>query len=152
MSRTTVIATVTANEAGGWRALDHDRSGRPVGSGRTLSAGQEGEPAPAFRAQQFHHQPQAALGDTGLFGLRPAAGDQPLRYGGVVGLCRAPEPLSMPAGQIAPQRHQPGAALGIAQRGPGGRHQRGNQMAACVDQALGIVWFGARSVCGGQRL
>ena len=38
MSRTTVIAAVKAYEAGGWKAVDVDRGGRPVGSGRTLSA------------------------------------------------------------------------------------------------------------------
>ena len=41
MSRTTVIAAVKAFEAGGWKAVDVDRGGRPVGSGRTLSAEQE---------------------------------------------------------------------------------------------------------------
>ena len=43
MSRTTVIAAVKAYEAGGWKAVDVDRGGRPVGSGRTLSAEQERE-------------------------------------------------------------------------------------------------------------
>jgi transposase len=43
MSRTTVIAAVKAFEAGGWKAVDVDRGGRPVGSGRTLSAEQERE-------------------------------------------------------------------------------------------------------------
>jgi transposase len=43
MSRTTVIAAVKAFEAGGWKAVDGDRGGRPVGSGRTLSAEQERE-------------------------------------------------------------------------------------------------------------
>lgn len=43
MSRTTVIAAVRVYEAGGWKAVDVDRGGRPVGSGRTLSAEQERE-------------------------------------------------------------------------------------------------------------
>lgn len=43
MSRTTVIAAVKAYEAGGWKAVDVDRGGRSVGSGRTLSAEQERE-------------------------------------------------------------------------------------------------------------
>ena len=43
MSRTTVIAAVKAYEAGGWKAVDVDRGGRPVGSGRTLSVEQERE-------------------------------------------------------------------------------------------------------------
>lgn len=43
MSRTTVIAAVKAFEAGGWKAVDVDRGGRPVGSGRTLTAEQERE-------------------------------------------------------------------------------------------------------------
>jgi transposase len=43
MSRTTVIAAVKAYEPGGWKAVDVDRGGRPVGSGRTLSAEQERE-------------------------------------------------------------------------------------------------------------
>jgi transposase len=43
MSRTTVIAAQEAYEAGGWKAVDVDRGGRPVGSGRTLSAEQERE-------------------------------------------------------------------------------------------------------------
>jgi hypothetical protein len=34
MSRTTVIAAVKAYEAGGWKAVDVDRGGRPVGSDR----------------------------------------------------------------------------------------------------------------------
>lgn len=34
---------VKAYEAGGWMAVDLDRAGRPVGSGRTLSADQERE-------------------------------------------------------------------------------------------------------------
>jgi transposase len=41
MSRTTVIAAVKAYEAGGWKAVDVDRGGRPMGSGRTLSAEQD---------------------------------------------------------------------------------------------------------------
>ena len=43
MSRTTVIAAVKAYQTGGWKAVDVDRGGRPVGSGRTLSAEQERE-------------------------------------------------------------------------------------------------------------
>ena len=43
MSRTTVIAAVKGYEAGGWKAVDVDRGGRPVGSGRTLSVEQERE-------------------------------------------------------------------------------------------------------------
>lgn len=43
MSRTTVIAAVKAFEAGGWKAVDANRGGRPVGSGRALSAEQERE-------------------------------------------------------------------------------------------------------------
>ncbi len=43
MSRTTVIAALKAYEAGGWKAVDVDRGGRPTGSGRTLSVEQERE-------------------------------------------------------------------------------------------------------------
>lgn len=43
MSRTTVIAASKAYEAGGWKAVDVDRGGRPTGSGRTLSVEQERE-------------------------------------------------------------------------------------------------------------
>ena len=43
MSRTTVIAAVKAYQTGGWKTVDVDRGGRPVGSGRTLSAEQERE-------------------------------------------------------------------------------------------------------------
>ncbi len=43
MSRTTVIAAVKAYEADGWKAVDVDRGGRPVGSGRTLNVEQERE-------------------------------------------------------------------------------------------------------------
>lgn len=43
MSRTTVIAAVKAYEAGRWRAIDVDRGGRPVDSGRTLTTEQERE-------------------------------------------------------------------------------------------------------------
>ena len=43
MSRTTVIAAVKAYKAGGWKAVDVDRGGRPAGSGRLLSAEQERE-------------------------------------------------------------------------------------------------------------
>ena len=43
MSRTTVIAALKAYEAVGWKAVDVDRGGRPVGSGRTLRAEQERE-------------------------------------------------------------------------------------------------------------
>jgi transposase len=43
MSRTTVIAAVKAYEAGGWKAVDIARPGRPSGSGRTLTAEQERE-------------------------------------------------------------------------------------------------------------
>jgi transposase len=43
MSRTTVIAAVKAYQAGGWKAVDVDRGGRPTGSGRRLSAEQERE-------------------------------------------------------------------------------------------------------------
>ena len=44
MLRTTVIAAAKAYEAGGWKAVDVDRGGRPVGSGgRTLGAEQERE-------------------------------------------------------------------------------------------------------------
>lgn len=43
MSRTTVIAAVKAFQEGGWKAVKVDRGGRPVGSGRTLSAWQECE-------------------------------------------------------------------------------------------------------------
>ena len=43
MSRTTVIAAVEAFEVGGWKAVDVDRGGRPMGSGRTLTAEQERE-------------------------------------------------------------------------------------------------------------
>jgi transposase len=43
ISRTTVTAAVKVYRAGGWRAVDVDRGGRPVGSGRTLRAEQERE-------------------------------------------------------------------------------------------------------------
>jgi transposase len=43
MSRTTVIAALKAYEAGGWKAVDIGRPGRPSGTGRTLSADQERE-------------------------------------------------------------------------------------------------------------
>jgi transposase len=43
MSRTTVIAALKAFQSGGWKAVDVDRGGRPVGSGRTLTAEQERE-------------------------------------------------------------------------------------------------------------
>ena len=43
MSRTTVIAAVKAYRAGGWRAVDVERPGRPEGSGRILTAEQERE-------------------------------------------------------------------------------------------------------------
>jgi transposase len=43
MSRTTVIAAFKAYEAGGWKAVDVARPGRPEGTGRTLTAGQERE-------------------------------------------------------------------------------------------------------------
>jgi transposase len=43
MSRTTIIAAVKAYEAGGWKAVEVDRGGRPTGSGRTLTAEQERE-------------------------------------------------------------------------------------------------------------
>jgi transposase len=43
MSRTTIIAAVKAYEAGGWKAVDVDCGGRPVGSGRTLTSEQERE-------------------------------------------------------------------------------------------------------------
>ena len=43
MSRTTVIAAVKAHAAGGWKAVDIDRPGRPTGTGRTLSVEQERE-------------------------------------------------------------------------------------------------------------
>ncbi len=43
MSRTTVIAAVKAYEAGGWKAVEVERDGRPTGSGRTLSAEHERE-------------------------------------------------------------------------------------------------------------
>ncbi len=42
-SRTTVIAAIKAYESGGWKAVDVDRGGRLVGSGRTLRAEQERE-------------------------------------------------------------------------------------------------------------
>ena len=41
MSRTTVIAALKAYEAGGWKAVDIERPGRPSGTGRTLTAEQE---------------------------------------------------------------------------------------------------------------
>lgn len=40
MPRTTLIAAVTACQAGGWKAVNVDRGGRPLGSGRTLRAEQ----------------------------------------------------------------------------------------------------------------
>lgn len=43
MSRTTVIAAVKAFHAGGWKAVDVARPGRPEGTGRTLTAEQERE-------------------------------------------------------------------------------------------------------------
>ncbi|MCS6763465.1 MAG: helix-turn-helix domain-containing protein [Candidatus Protistobacter heckmanni] len=43
MSRTTLIAAVKAYRAGGWKALDVERPGRPQGTGRTLTAEQERE-------------------------------------------------------------------------------------------------------------
>lgn len=43
MSRTTVIAALRAYEAGGWKAVDIERPGRPSGTGRTLTAEQERE-------------------------------------------------------------------------------------------------------------
>ena len=43
MSRTTVIAALKAYEAGGWKAVDIERPGRPSGTGRTLTAEQERE-------------------------------------------------------------------------------------------------------------
>ena len=43
MSRTTVIAALKAFHAGGWKAVEVDRPGRPAGTGRTLSAEQERE-------------------------------------------------------------------------------------------------------------
>src|SRR5436190_1728556 len=43
MSRTTVIAAVKAYKAGGWKAVDIARPGRPSGTGRTLTAEQERE-------------------------------------------------------------------------------------------------------------
>jgi transposase len=41
MSRTTVIAAIRPYDAGGWRAVDVDRGGRSMGSGRTLRAERE---------------------------------------------------------------------------------------------------------------
>jgi len=43
MSRTTVVAAVKAYHAGGWKAVDVARPGRPAGTGRTLTADQERE-------------------------------------------------------------------------------------------------------------
>ena len=43
MSRTTVIAAFKAHAAGGWKAVDVSRPGRPEGTGRTLTAEQERE-------------------------------------------------------------------------------------------------------------
>jgi transposase len=43
MSRTTVIAALKAYHAGGWKAVDVERPGRPEGTGRTLTAEQERE-------------------------------------------------------------------------------------------------------------
>jgi transposase len=43
MSRTTVIAALKAYEAGGWKAVDIERPGRPSGTGRTLTVEQERE-------------------------------------------------------------------------------------------------------------
>lgn len=43
MSRTTVIAAVKAYHAGGWKAVDVERPGRPKGTGRTLTPEQERE-------------------------------------------------------------------------------------------------------------
>src|SRR5574343_768030 len=43
MSRTTVIAAVKAYRAGGWKAVDVERPGRPQATGRTLTAEQERE-------------------------------------------------------------------------------------------------------------
>jgi transposase len=43
MSRTTVIAALKAYAAGGWKAVDIERPGRPSGTGRTLTVEQERE-------------------------------------------------------------------------------------------------------------
>lgn len=43
LTRTTVSAAFKAYEAGGWKAVDNARRGRPSGMGRTLTAEQERE-------------------------------------------------------------------------------------------------------------
>lgn len=43
MSRTTVLAAMKAYRAGGWKAVDIERPGRPGGSGRSLTPEQERE-------------------------------------------------------------------------------------------------------------